>query len=220
MIFFLLMNLVHAELVDLSTIDSSIKIEMRYATDYNFVGSIIDGYTGNTCLIEKDTAVALKKIQKKANALNLSLKVYDCYRPQIAVDHFVRWAKNSDESTKLEFYPNEKKSELFDKGYIAYQSGHTKGKTVDLTLVPKNSNFVLTKPEQPMSCLDVKRNFDDSLDMGINFDCFDEKAGETSEWPKQIQANRDLLKKLMLDHGFTKYDKEWWHFTFQKKLEQ
>jgi len=184
--------------VYLNEVIPDIQIDLRYYTANNFIGKPIDGYEAPKCIITKDAAIALKKVQNELKEYRLSLKIFDTYRPQQAVDHFVRWASdNTDTLKKAEFYPNVKKNELIPD-YIASKSGHSRGSTVDLTIIPLNS----INTEQ--------------IDMGSKFDYF----GEISHinipniTPTQ-RAHRMLLQTLMIKHGFKPYSKEWWHFTLQ-----
>lgn len=177
-------------------------LELRYRTHYNFVGEPIDGYLAEKCVMTREAADALAKVQDELGMFGLGLKVFDAYRPQRAVDHFVRWAEDPDDTRmKGEFYPRVEKSELFEKGYIAARSGHTRGSTVDVTLV------ALEQAEVPVE-----------LDMGSPYDFF----GPVS-WPGykdisgQARANRMLLRTVMVRHGFQPYDQEWWHFTLKKE---
>jgi D-alanyl-D-alanine dipeptidase len=185
--------------VYLNNVDKTIQSELRYFTNNNFIGKPIDGYKKNTIIISTSAAKALHQIQKELLKDSLSLKIFDAYRPQQAVDHFVRWAKQlQDTLMKKEYYPNVKKSQLFYKGYIASRSGHTRGSTVDLTIV------------------DLKTNKE--LDMGSNYDFF----GEISHpFYKNItdsqKENRLLLRNIMLKHNFRPYENEWWHFTLNKE---
>ena len=207
--------------VSLQEVDPSIQIEMRYFGDHNFVGEQITGYEASKCLLAKPAAIALKKVQEEAKRLGFSLKVYDCYRPQRAVDHFVIWAKNlNDKKMKTEFYPNELKSNLFRKGYIASKSGHSRGSTVDLTLVlipiPKQPAFRIGQKLQDCRAPKDERYQDNSIDMGTGFDCFDPISHtlNTNITSRQHQ-NRLLLKRLMEKQGFENYPKEWWHYTLK-----
>ncbi len=173
----------------------SIEIDLRYYSNDNFVGDTIDGYHANKCIISFEAAKALKKVSDELNEKGVGLKVFDAYRPQQGVNHFVRWAKDIDDTlTKSKYYPNENKRLLFKKGYIASKSGHSRGSTVDLTLIN------LTTKEE--------------LDMGSGWDFF----GPIS-WPmsnkvtSKQKENRMLLRNAMIKYGFKPYSKEWWHFT-------
>jgi D-alanyl-D-alanine dipeptidase len=199
----------------------SIVFDIRYAGLHNFVGERIDGYKAPKCILTRKAVDALAGVQKDLKKFSLSLKVYDCYRPQRAVDHFVRWAKDTgDTKMKKEFYPAVDKKNLFRDGYIAAKSGHSRGSTVDLTLVPLSVPAEETYlPGQNMrACyLPADQRFgDNSVDMGTGYDCFDELAHPANgRIGMQQRMNRLLLKALMEKHGFTYYDKEWWHFTLK-----
>lgn len=173
----------------------TIHIELRYHTSENFVGKIIDGYYSDRCILSEEATLALKKVQQELLRNGLSLKIYDAYRPQRAVDHFVVWAKDLDDTImKSDYYPDVKKQNLFKEGYISSHSGHTKGSTVDLTLVYNDTG--------------------EELDMGSPFDFFGKESWVNYQnIMKQQQENRLLLKTVMNKHGFKSYSKEWWHFT-------
>ena len=146
----------------------------------------------------QETAQALKRIQSELSSFGLGLKIYDSYRPQRAVDHFVRWSKDTkDTEKKDEYYPHIEKESLFRDGYIASKSGHSRGSTVDLTIVSIH---------QP----DAGRE----IDMGSPFDFFDPKSWtKNPDISSHQRAGRLLLKTMMEKHGFLPYEKEWWHFT-------
>lgn len=207
-------------LVSITTIDPTIKVEMLYTTDHNFIGAPIDGYKDNKCYLTREAATALAKVQKSALEQNYTLKVYDCFRPQRAVDHFMRWAKvATDTKMKNIHYPTLDKSVLFAQGYIAEKSGHSRGSTVDVTLVPLSSDnppFSYVKKR----CDDLEHDFaaDGSLYMGTDYDCFSPLSHTFNvEIPASAQANRLLLKHFMEINGFTNYDKEWWHYTLKNE---
>lgn len=209
--------------VDISSLDDSILIEARYFTAFNFVGAKIDGYHANKCYLTKAAAQQLAKVQKDLRTQKLGLKIFDCYRPQKAVNHFVRWAKDSkDTKMKIAFYPNEKKGLLFQRGYIASKSGHSRGSTVDLTLVPLHpqKQTPYPKPEDLQSCTNPRPNrfADNSLDMGSGYDCLDVKSNTLNpNIPKTAKKNRQILVSAMKKHGFRNYSKEWWHFTLNNE---
>ena len=181
--------------VYLSDIDATIKSEMRYISHNNFIGKPIDGYQKATIIVSKPTAIALKRVQKELLKFNLSLKVFDAYRPQQAVNHFVRWARVlNDTLMKKQYYPEVPKNQLFKLGYIASKSGHTRGSTVDLTIID-----LATEKE---------------LDMGSPYDFFGDKSHvHHKNITAKQKANRLLLRNLMLTNGFNPYQSEWWHFT-------
>lgn len=174
-------------------------VELHYYTPNNFVGEQINGYESNNLILTKAAALALKKVHEELQTQNLCLKVYDGYRPQQAVNHFILWARNlKDTITKSVFYPEVEKHNLFKAGYIASRSGHSRGSTVDLTLIDGNTG----RP----------------LDMGSPFDFFGKQSWFA--YPgisAQQKANRQLLKKVMSQYGFRNYSKEWWHFTLRRE---
>ena len=177
----------------------SIVLDMRYYTEDNFVGQRIDGYEKPRCILSKKAAIALKKVQEELRIFGLELKIFDAYRPQQAVDHFVRWAKNiGNVKMKTKYYPDVDKKNLFRDGYIAAKSSHSRGSTVDLTII---SLF----PIKPLE-----------LDMGTGFDFFGPLSWPDSKAVKPDQrAHRMLLQTLMTKHGFKPLQEEWWHFTLK-----
>ncbi|MFE7572318.1 M15 family metallopeptidase [Streptomyces sp. NPDC057539] len=212
------------EFVALRTVAPTIIQEMRYLTPHNFVGEPVDGYRQPVCLVTRPTAEALRTAQRKLLRQGYSLKVYDCYRPQRAVDHFVRWAEDlQDERMKPEFYPRVDKSRLFADGYIAEKSGHSRGSTVDLTLVKLPA--LPTRPYLPGEKLTpcygpkAERFPDNSVDMGTGFDCFDTLAHtDDPRVQGERRANRQLLKSTLAGVGFTNLPEEWWHFTHKPEI--
>lgn len=185
--------------VYLDDIDNSIKTELRYFTNNNFIGKKIDGYNNSCLIVTKKTAEALKEVQRILMGKGMSLKIFDAYRPQQAVDHFVKWAKDiNDTLMKKEYYPNVPKSELFKRGYIASKSGHTRGSTVDLTIVDLTNNK--------------------ELDMGSPYDYFGEESHPFyKNITKKQKENRLYLREVMLLCGFVPYENEWWHFTLNNE---
>ena len=173
--------------------------ELRYHSTYNFIGDRIDGYEEPVALLTKEAAAALKAVSDDAALRGLRLKIYDAYRPQTAVDHFMRWAKDSaDVRMKADFYPDLEKSVLIPQGYIAARSGHSRGSTVDLTLVDTATG--------------------EDLDMGGPFDFFGERSHPDFSGVTRSQfEHRMLLRSLMLAHGFRPLAEEWWHFTLENE---
>jgi D-alanyl-D-alanine dipeptidase len=209
--------------VALSRVDSSIIQEMRYFTPHNFVGEPIDGYQEPLCILTKAAAEALHKVQVQLLSTGYSLKVYDCYRPQRAVDHFVRWAEDlADDTMKGEFYPRVDKSTLFTDGYIAEKSGHSRGSTMDLTIVklPAKSTRPYVPGEPLVRCYEPQgtRFPDNSIDMGTGYDCFDTLAHTLDPRITGVQLeNRLKLKGAMEAAGFRNLPEEWWHFTLNNE---
>lgn len=183
--------------VDAARVAPGLLVEARYAGAHNFVGRPIEGYDKPICYLTKPAAAALAQVVADLEPRGLTIKVFDCYRPERAVAHFARWARNlGDVKMKSEFYPHVDKSTLFRDGYIAARSGHSRGSTADLTL--------------------ARRTDGKELDMGTPFDFFGPRS-----WPSdnsigaEAQANRALLAQAMQRRGFRPYDKEWWHFTLR-----
>ncbi len=193
-------------------------LEIRYFGTYNFVGARIDGYLQPTALLTRQAADSLRAVSDDLRAQGYRLKIYDAYRPQRAVDHFVRWAADlADTAMKPYFYPDLDKSVLFEQEYIMEKSGHTRGSTVDLTIFDMRT--------------------EKEVDMGGTFDwfgpeshpdfCGNPETGEytgdnsTSPTGRSITAeqfaNRMILRRAMLAHGFRALDSEWWHFTLNSE---
>ncbi|MEU9751289.1 M15 family metallopeptidase [Streptomyces niveus] len=212
------------EFVALRTVAPTIIQEIRYVTPHNFVGEPVDGYEQPLCILTRPAARALQRAQWKLLRQGYSLKVYDCYRPQRAVDHFVRWAKDlQDERMKPEFYPQVDKSRLFADGYIAEKSGHSRGSTVDLTIVklPAKPTRPYVPGEKLVPCYapQGERFRDNSVDMGTGYDCFDTLSHtDDPRIQGERRANRQLLKSTLAGVGFTNLPEEWWHFTHKPEL--
>jgi D-alanyl-D-alanine dipeptidase len=185
--------------VYINDIDSSIKIDLRYSTLNNFTGKIIDGYKSNNAIISIQAAKALSQVQTDLLTRNLSLKIFDAYRPQMAVNYFINWSEDlSDTINKSLYYPKIEKSQLFPLGFIAEKSGHSRGSTVDLTII------------------DIKTN--NELDMGTPYDFFGaESATNFINITDKQKSNRLLLLETMTRNGFENYSKEWWHYTLKEE---
>lgn len=206
-----------AGFVRLSDIAPDVLQEIRYHGEHNFLGRPVTGYNAPQCWLTIPAAEAVAKAQAQVSAQGYTLKVYDCYRPQRAVDDFVAWAQDpGDDVTRAEFYPRLEKDVLFPQGYIAEKSGHSRGSTVDLTVVPEGAGI---SPEwklgdQLIDCVDPERFPDTSIDMGTGFDCFDPKAAtESDRISAEQRANRQVLLDAMTAAGFTNLPEEWWHYT-------
>ncbi|MFJ8077645.1 M15 family metallopeptidase [Streptomyces sp. NPDC096176] len=209
------------EFVALRAVAPTIIQEMRYTTPHNFVGEPVDGYRQPVCIVTRPAAQALRRAQSALLRQGYSLKVYDCYRPQRAVDHFVRWAKDlEDETMKKEFYPQVDKSRLFADGYIAEKSGHSRGSTVDLTIVKlpalPTRPYVPGEPLAPCYAPQAERFPDNSVDMGTGYDCFDTLSHtDDPRITGEQRANRELLRGTLAAVGFVNLPEEWWHFTYK-----
>jgi D-alanyl-D-alanine dipeptidase len=182
--------------IDIKEYIPNIIIDLKYATDDNFTGRVVVGYESPKCLLTFEAARCLKTIQTTLNKSGYSLKIYDAYRPQRSVNHFINWSKNqSDTLKKSYFYPNLLKSNLFELGYIAAKSSHSRGSTVDITLVEISSGK--------------------EIDMGSPYDFFGLESSHDYENISNTQKNnRKLLLDVMTKNGFSSYSKEWWHYTF------
>ncbi len=174
-------------------------LEIRYYSTYNFVGDRIDGYEQPVALLTREAAAALKAASDELVEMGYRLKIYDAYRPQKAVTHFMNWALDaSDTRMKAYFYPELEKDVLFPLGYIAAHSGHSRGSTVDLTL------FDMTTEKE--------------VDMGGTFDYFGELSHPDYTGITETQyANRMILREVMIRHGFRPLPEEWWHFTLDNE---
>lgn len=174
-------------------------LEIRYYTTYNFIGERIDGYEEPIALMTKEGAAALKKVSDELKEKGYRLKIFDAYRPQRAVTHFVNWSRIADDVKMKEyFYPELEKNRIFPLGYVAEHSGHTRGSTVDLTL------------------FDMKKGKE--VDMGGTFDYMGELSHPDYKGISEEQyANRMLLRKTMIKHGFRPIPEEWWHFTLENE---
>lgn len=173
--------------------------EIRYFSTYNFVGDRIDGYEEPCAILTIEAARALKEVANRAAVMGYRLKIFDAYRPARAVRHFVLWGiEDLDQRMKPFFYPDLEKQELFKQGYIASRSSHSRGSTVDLTLLEMTTGK--------------------EADMGSPFDYFSERSHPDSHLVTDQQyENRMLLQNLMVNNGFVPIDCEWWHFTLDQE---
>ena len=209
--------------VYLKEVDPTIVQELRYAGYHNFIGRPIKGYAAATCILTRPAAEALKAVQTELRKSSLSLKVYDCYRPQRAVNDFMAWSKDPSElQMKGEFYPRVNKADVFVLGYIAEKSGHTRGSTMDLTIVPlplrKEASYEVGQPLVSCYAPYHKRFHDNTLSMGTGYDCLDETAHVDFEaLSSLVHYNRLVLSGAMQRQGFVPYPKEWWHFTLKNE---
>ena len=201
-----------SQFVTITDVVPDVILEIRYFGTYNFVGTRIDGYEEPTALLTRQAADSLKAVSDDVKAQGYRLKIYDAYRPQKGVDHFVRWGKAIDDTLmKRYFYPNECKDSLFIKDYIATHSGHSRGSTLDLTLFDMRS--------------------EKEVDMGGTFDWFGKEShpdycgnpvtgvysGKGGKLTKAQFENRMILRRAMMAHGFKPYECEWWHFTLKNE---
>lgn len=215
---------VHAEVlpgdfVYLRKTDPTIQQDIRYAAETNFTARGVPGYLAGECVLRGPAALALKRVQSRLKGRGLSLKVYDCYRPQKAVNRFMEWAdRRTTPDLRLQYYPRLQKDRLIPLGYIATRSGHSKGLTVDLTVVEEGTAQPEIGEQTRYGACDTSGRIpDNSIDMGTGFDCFDELSHTANgEVSPAARENRALLVELMAGEGFRNYAKEWWHFTYQR----
>ena len=188
-----------AGFVDLQEVLPGLRIDLRYLSSNNFTGRRVDGYCRNRGIATLAAAQALQRVQARAKAVGLELLLYDAYRPQRAVDAFVAWAADAAEtSMRNQYYPRVAKGRLFPEGYIAARSGHSRGSTVDLTLVSSAEGT--------------------PLDMGSSFDLFDPLSHtDADNVTARARRNRNFLRELMHAEGFLNLPQEWWHFTLQNE---
>jgi D-alanyl-D-alanine dipeptidase len=188
--------------VYLDEVDPTILQDIRYFSENNFVGKRIKGYEAPRCILTREAAVALQKIQSHLRTLNLGLKVYDGYRPERAVQEFVDWSQDvSDQKMKADYYPNVDKADFFRLEYVASPSTHSRGSTVDLTIVHLKADGA------PVD-----------MAMGTHFDFMDETSHPLNPTlPIECRQNRLLLRNLMQNAGFAPVETEWWHFTLKNE---
>ena len=174
-------------------------LEIRYYSTYNFVGERIDGYEEPLAFLTKEAAAALREVSDELAPKGYRLKIYDAYRPQKAVTHFMNWALDAQDTKMKEyFYPELEKDVLFPQGYIMEHSGHSRGSTIDLTL------------------FDMKT--EKEVDMGGTFDYFGELSHpDYTDITEEQYANRMILRDAMMNHGFKPLAEEWWHFTLENE---
>lgn len=172
--------------------------DIRYYQTNNFIGKQIPGYEQNYAILTKEAAIALKKVNDELLKNNLCLKIFDAYRPQIAVDFFLEWTKNEDNHMKNIYYPNTNKKDLPALGYISKQSSHSRGSTIDLTIYDNNNHK--------------------ELDMGSSFDYFGPIShSDYQAISKEQYKNRIYLQTIMKKYGFVPIKEEWWHFTLKEE---
>ncbi len=189
---------IHPDFVSLADECPGIKIQANYSSSQNFTGEVVAGYKAKKAYMAKGPAAVLCQVQKAALAQGLSLKIFDGYRPVKAVSFFQDWAKKPETNPELKvlYYPTFTRLELFERGFIAKQSSHSRGSAVDLTL------------------FNVETGRD--LDMGSGFDYFDDISNtDSNRITLDQRKNRMLLKELMESRGFKNFSQEWWHFSFK-----
>ena len=206
--------------VYLADMEPAIRQDIRYAGSHNFMGRPVQGYLANECVLTEKAARALSQVQAALAAKNLSLMVWDCYRPARAVSEFIAWSRiQQDARMKAEFFPNTDKAQLFALGYLTSRSAHSRGSTVDLAIVPADlaapPAYDPTAPPKPCTAAKAERFEDGTIDLGTGYDCLDPLASTASPHvTAEAASNRKLLQELMRRFGFKSYSREWWHFQF------
>lgn len=199
--------------VHLADVAPTVRQEMRYAGADNFTGARVPGYAAPTCILTRPAADGLARVQVALKPKGYSLIVYDCYRPAKAVAAFVEWTK-SDALGERYFYPEIDKARLIPDGYIADRSGHSRGSTVDLAIVPL-AMPATAPPPRPERC-DISSASSTVIELGTDYDCFSPlSATASTEVSAEAQANRRLLLDAMTAAGFRNLAEEWWHYTLR-----
>lgn len=206
--------------VYIDEVTTDIQFDARYFTDLNFLGEVVDGYHVNRIVMTEHLAEALCKIQEIVSRDGFSLVLYDAYRPQKAVDHFVRWTESEEKpEVKKAFYPTIDKSKAFELGYMSKRSAHSRGSTVDLSLIESSKKLLPTSEVKKIEReLPDGRIFtfldDNSIDMGSHFDLLDRASWhQDSLFSGEILELRTYLRRIMMENGFDDYRKEWWHYV-------
>lgn len=214
----------HHSFVYLDEIDPTILYDIRYSGSLNFVGEIINGYQANRPVMTEVMARALQEVQKIVNKDGFSLVIYDAYRPQKAVDHFGRWSENIHQQImKQEFYPHIDKSKSFELGFISKQSWHSRGSTVDLTIIEKSKKLlpvseITATPRTLKNGRKIMFLDDGTVDMGSHFDLFDEVSyHESTVIEENHLSSRTYLRDVMMENGFSDYAQEWWHYSLTEE---
>lgn len=204
-------------------INPTILETIRYGTYENFVGRPIRGYGPEAgAILTYPAAQALSRVQEEILVNNFSLVIYDAYRPQKAVNNFITWSQElADQKMQKYYYPRTEKKEFFSLGYLSKQSGHSRGSTVDLTLIPASQTLrkvedIVSQERTLQDGFKIMYLDDGTLDMGSSFDLFDEASHHDSTlFEAQYLDRRNYLRAVMEKHGFMAYTKEWWHYTLK-----
>lgn len=207
--------------VYLHEIDPTIQVSLRYYGNENFLGRRVKAYNKQMLMLTRQAAQALKKVQEEIAKDGYELVIYDAYRPQDAVDNFMVWSLDiNDQIKKAQYYPRVDKARVFELGYVAERSGHSRGSTVDLTIIKKGQKVhdIVEKKRTLLDGFTIIYLDDGTVDMGTSFDLFDIASHhENSVVPENYKKIRAYLKGKMLKHGFVTYPEEWWHFTLENE---
>jgi len=204
---------------DLAVALPEAQLSVRYYGEENFVGKPIDGYQKPTLWLSKEATAALRKVCQRIQKDGYKLVIYDAYRPQSGPDHFTRWSEDfQDANRKADYYPYVTKEQIFKEGYVANPSSHSRGSTVDLTLIEAGKKLhPIKRSKRTLPSGKVILFLDDgTVDMGSSFDLFDTVSHPNSnDIPAAARTHRDYLKKVMEEAGFMQILPEWWHFTLR-----
>ena len=207
--------------VYLKDIDPTIIEHLYYNTEENFIGTKIDGYKSNRVIATIQAAEALSKVQKELQKDGYSLVIYDAYRPRRAVEHFIQWTKNlSDIQEKTKYYPTISKEDIWKLGYIVDKSGHSRGSTVDVTIIKDNNALhnIEIKSRKLTNGETIQYLDDGTVDMGSSFDLFHESSNHDSLLiDNNCLKNRNYIREIMKRNGFNDYQEEWWHFILKNE---
>lgn len=210
--------------VYLSQVDSSIVEDIRYSGHDNFIHRKLPGYKSKACILKRDIALALSRVQAMLVPSDLSLKVYDCYHSPRVTRSINRWLhtrSTTRKDTKMQFYPRIRKSALWSLGYLQEKSEHSQGNSVDVTIVPLplSTHSIYHRSKSPESCIANyrTRNWDGGVDMGSNYDCFDRNSAPFRMGESLVPyENRRFLRHVMEKAGFVESRTMWWHFVWKQ----
>jgi D-alanyl-D-alanine dipeptidase len=208
-------------MVYLSEFAPKIRQVVRYFGEENFIGANVKGYYKAEAIMSIEAAERLKSVADEMERYDFSLVVYDAYRPQKAVDNFVEWSTNSEQKMKKFYFPYVDKEKVFDLGYVAKKSGHTRASTVDLTIIHRSktpSHFPSPHKRILADGREILFLDDNTMDMYTSFDLFDEASHhDTKLIPEEYLEKRNFLRSAMKKHGFNDYPYEWWHYTLDNE---
>jgi D-alanyl-D-alanine dipeptidase len=207
------------EFVSIDDVAPSIVHSLRYSTEFNFTGKVVEGYGAGHCLLTRRTADALARAESLVSEIGYHLVLFDCYRPRRAVLSFLKWTELpglEEDPSKQYFAPNVQAGRLVPEGYISARSSHSRGNAVDVGLVTTGVRTVVLGPlPRDQNCTAGFPPQQAIIDMGSSFDCFDERSGTRAKGLSASQLrNREILMSAMVTAGFTPYTGEWWHFSF------
>ena len=204
-------------LIKLRDINPSITQELRYATSDNFTGTIVPGYRDQECYLDPKAAIAINNVEKLLNKSGISLVMFDCFRPQEAVDYFTAWVEKDEiPDINPQFNPRISRKMLFEKGYIGKKSSHMTGLSVDVGLRKISQSNLNSNDQEACNNTGTQEEWGRYLNMGTKFDCFDEKSHiGSNDIPLIAKNNRKILMEAMEKNGFKAYRREWWHFTLK-----